>query len=143
MEEIIWAVSFLRGDAYARFEPYITHYLDVGTAIKCIPEVRKVLEDIKEYIALLNKSYGDFDEARTAELQLMTTEQRGSVPEYLTRFTQYASRVNWDERAKMAQFYKGLKANIKDVMAIQKFPETVDDLIETATRLNDNFRRRT
>jgi hypothetical protein len=42
----------------------------------------------------------------------------------------------------MAQFYKRLKANIKDVITIQKFPETVDDLIETATRLDDNFRRR-
>jgi hypothetical protein len=50
--------------------------------------------------------------------------------------------VTWDERAKMAQFYKGLKANIKDVMIIQKFPEIVDDLIETVIRLDDNFRRR-
>ena len=120
----------------------MTHYLDISTVIKYTPEVKKVLEDIKEYITFFNKSYGDFDEVRTAELQLMATEQKGSVPEYLTRFTQYASRVTWDERAKMAQFYKGLKTNIKDVIAIQKFPETVDDLIETATRLDDNFRRR-
>jgi hypothetical protein len=40
----------------------------------------------------------------------------------------------------MAQFYKRLKANIKDIMAIQKFPDMIDDLIETVTRL-DNFRR--
>jgi hypothetical protein len=83
----MWVASFLRGDAYARFEPYMTHYLDMGTAVKCTPEVRKVLEDVKEYIAFFNKSYGDFDEVRTAELQLMITEQKGSVPEYLTRFT--------------------------------------------------------
>jgi hypothetical protein len=87
MEEVMWAASFLRGDAYARFEPYMTHYLDIGTVVKYTPEVRKILEDIKEYITFLNKSYGDFDEARTAELQFMTTEQKRSVPEYLTRFT--------------------------------------------------------
>jgi hypothetical protein len=52
----------------------MTHYLDVDTAVKYIPEVRKVLEDIKEYMALLNKSYGDFDEVRTAEFQLIITE---------------------------------------------------------------------
>jgi hypothetical protein len=86
MKEVIWTASFLRRDVYARFESYITHYLDVGTAIKYILEVRKVLEDIKEYIALLNKSYEDFDEVRTAEFQLMTTEQKDSVPEYLIRF---------------------------------------------------------
>jgi hypothetical protein len=44
------------------------YYLDMSTAIKYSLEVRKVLEDIKDYIALFNKSYGDFDEARTAEL---------------------------------------------------------------------------
>jgi hypothetical protein len=52
----------------------MTHYLDISTAIKYSPEVRKVLEDIKDYIIFLNKSYGDFDEARTAELQFITTE---------------------------------------------------------------------
>ena len=55
---------------------------------------------------------------------------------------QYASRVVWDERAKMAQFYKGLKANIKDAMAIQGFPPNWEGLIQQATRLDDNFRRR-
>jgi hypothetical protein len=73
----------------------------------------------------------------------METTQTGSVPEYLTRFTQYSSRVTWDDRAKMAQFYKGLKANVKDAMAIQEFPTTWEALIQTATRLDDNFRRRT
>jgi hypothetical protein len=52
----------------------MTHYLDIGTAVKYTLEVRKVLEDIKEYITFLNKSYEDFDEVRTAELQLMTME---------------------------------------------------------------------
>ena len=141
-EKVMWAASFLRGDAYARFEPYITHYLDKGNANLCSDEVKKVFNSSPEYVTLLTQSYGDFDEARTAELRLMETTQTGSVPEYLTRFTQHSSRVTWDERARMAQFYKGLKTNIKDAMAIQVFPSTWDDLVQTATRLDDNFRRR-
>jgi hypothetical protein len=74
MEEVMWAVSFLRRDVYARFESYMIYYLDMGTAVKYTPEVRKVLEDIKEYIVLLNKSYGDFDEVRTVEFQLIAIE---------------------------------------------------------------------
>jgi hypothetical protein len=42
----------------------------------------------------------------------------------------------------MAQFYKGLKPNIKDAMAISGFPANWQELIHQATRLNDNFRRR-
>ena len=48
----------------------------------------------------------------------------------------------WDDRAKMAQFYKGLSTQIKDAMAIQEFPDTWEDLISVACRLDDNFRRR-
>jgi hypothetical protein len=141
-EQVMWAASYLRGDAYARFEPYMSHYLEKGNATLCSPEVKKVMESKAEYMGLLAQSYGDLDEVRTSELQLLALEQTGTVPEYLTRFTQYSSRVTWDARAKMAQFYKGLKPRIKDAMAIQEFPEGWDDLIKTATRLDDNFRRR-
>jgi hypothetical protein len=42
----------------------------------------------------------------------------------------------------MAQFYKGLKLNIKDAMAISGFPANWQELIHQATRLVDNFRCR-
>jgi hypothetical protein len=42
----------------------------------------------------------------------------------------------------MAQFYKGLRPNIKDAMAIQGFPADWNTLIYQVTRLDDNFRRR-
>jgi hypothetical protein len=50
--------------------------------------------------------------------------------------------VAWDDRAKIAQFYKGLSTQIKDVMTIQKFPDIWEDLISVTYRLNDNFRRK-
>ena len=42
----------------------------------------------------------------------------------------------------MAQFYKELRSNIKNVIAVIEFPATWEDLIVQATRLDDNFRRR-
>jgi hypothetical protein len=33
-------------------------------------------------------------------------------------------KVAWDDRAKIAQFYKGLNTQIKNAIAIQKFPDT-------------------
>jgi hypothetical protein len=42
----------------------------------------------------------------------------------------------------MAQFYKGLRPNIKDAMVIQGFPADWNTLIHQATRLDNNFRRR-
>jgi hypothetical protein len=141
-EQVMWAASYLRGEAFARFEPYIAHYLEKGSVADCDPMVAKVVDTIGHYIHLLSQSFGDLDETRTAELRLLELAQSASVPEYLTKFTQYASRVAWDDRAKMAQFYKGLSTQIKDAMAIQEFPDTWEDLISVACRLDDNFRRR-
>src|SRR5450755_1774576 len=141
-EEVIWAASYLRGDAYARFEPYLEHYLEKGSCPQCEEPVRTIMAGLNNYLGLLKQSYGDLNETRTAELQLQDLTQGGTVPEYLTRFTQYASRVTWDTRAKMAQFYKGLNPRIKDAMALRPFPENWGALIDTASQLDDNFRRK-
>jgi hypothetical protein len=104
--------------------------------------VRKVFNNSDIYFNLLRQSFRNLDEARTAKLRLLELWQTGSVLAYLTKFTQYGFKVIWDERAKMAQFYKGLSEGIKNAMAIQEFPSTWIDLVATATRLDDNFRRR-
>ena len=89
---------------------------------------------------LLAQTYGDLNETRTAELQLMELTQKGSFPEYLTKFTQHTTKTAWDERAQMAQPYKGLKPNIKTAMAVQEFPKNWGNLISIAAKLDDNFR---
>jgi hypothetical protein len=104
----MWAASYLRGEAFARFKPYIAHYLEKGNVIDCDLMVAKVVDTIGHYIHFFSQSFGDLDEIRIAELRLLELIQSASVPEYLTKFTQYASRVAWDDRAKMAQFYKDL-----------------------------------
>jgi hypothetical protein len=40
------------------------------------------------------------------------------MPEYLTRFIQYNTKIAWDERAKITQFYKGLSEGIKNAITI-------------------------
>jgi Retrotransposon gag protein len=134
-------ISRLRGEAFARLEFYISQILEKEYA-NSEEEVKRVFNNQAAYFDLLRQSFGDLDEARTAELRLLELTQKGSVPEYLTKFTQFAARVAWDERAKMAQFYKGLSKSIKNAMAIQEFPLTWADLIQMTTRLDDNFRRR-
>jgi hypothetical protein len=83
--------------------------------------MRKVFNNSDYYFYLLRQSFGDLDEAKTAEQRLLELRQRESVLEYLTKFTQYRSKVTWDERVKMAQFYKDLSEGIKNAMIIQKF----------------------
>jgi hypothetical protein len=89
----MWAVSYLRGEIFTRFESYITYYLKKGSVANCDLIVVKVVNMIGHYIHLFSQSFGDLDEIRIAELRLLKLIQSASVPEYLTKFTQYASRV--------------------------------------------------
>jgi hypothetical protein len=86
-EEVVWAASYLKGDAYARFEPYLEHYLEKGSCSQCEEPVRTIMAGLNNYLGLLRQFYGNLNEIRTAELQLQDLTQGGTVSEYLTRFT--------------------------------------------------------
>ena len=76
-----------------RMEPYISRRLSAGSLSACQETVRTVMSNIDAFLGIIAQSYGDLDEARTSELKLMDLKQQGAVPEYLTRFMQYAFNV--------------------------------------------------
>jgi hypothetical protein len=114
--QIVWAAFYLREEAEARFRLYLEDKL--VNAERCKPETREMFTTTIAYLAFLSILYGDLNEAMTAELELNKLKQSRSFPEYLARFTRYTSQVAWDERARMARLYEGLKPRIKDAMAI-------------------------
>src|SRR5450755_4714433 len=61
-EEVVWAVSYLRKNAYARFEFYLKHYLEKGSYPQCDKPVRTIITDLNNYLGLLKQSYGDLNE---------------------------------------------------------------------------------
>jgi hypothetical protein len=52
LEQVIWAAFYLRGEAFARFKPYIAHYLKRGNTADCDLMVIKVVDTIGYYIHL-------------------------------------------------------------------------------------------
>jgi hypothetical protein len=76
----------LREEAFTRLKPYITQVLKKGY-VNCDEKIKKIFNNINLYFNFLRQSFGDLDEAKTAELQLLDLRQKGSVSEYLTRFT--------------------------------------------------------
>jgi hypothetical protein len=83
---MMWAAFYLRNKAFARFKPYIAHYLEKGSVINYDPMIIKVVNTIGHYIHLLSQSFGDLDETKTAELRLLKLVQSVSVSEYLIKF---------------------------------------------------------
>ena len=66
----MWAVSYLRDKAFARFEPYIMYYLKKKAVSLCDKMVADVVNIIGYYLALLLQLFGDLDKLRTAKLRL-------------------------------------------------------------------------
>jgi hypothetical protein len=50
----MWAVSYLRGEAFARFKPYIAYYLEKRSVIDCDLIVAKVVDTIGHYVHLFS-----------------------------------------------------------------------------------------
>jgi hypothetical protein len=82
----MWATSYLKGEVFARFKPYIAYYLKKGSVTNYDLIVVKIVNTIGHYIHLLSQSFGDLDETKTAELRLLKLIQSVSVSEYLIKF---------------------------------------------------------
>ena len=78
----------------------------------------------------------DPDEIATAERQLYALRQKGSVTSYLAEFMRYAVLVKWNDEAKAAQFYRGLKDAIKDELSRVGRPANLKDLEAAAIRID-------
>jgi predicted translin family RNA/ssDNA-binding protein len=68
-------------------EPYISARLEAVSIGVCTNVIKAVITNVNQFLGVLAQLYGDLDEIRTFELQLMELKQNASVSEYLTRFT--------------------------------------------------------
>jgi hypothetical protein len=83
----MWAASYLKDEAFIRFESYIAHYLERGNVASYDPIMAKTVNTVGHYLEFFSQSFGDLDETKTAKLRLLELVQSVSVPEYLTKFT--------------------------------------------------------
>ena len=123
--KVLYMGSYLRGTAFLWFQPYVTAEPQPG-----------FMSDFKEFCKELRHTFGDPDEVATAERQLYALRQRGSVTSYLADFMRHAVLIKWNDEAKAAQFYRGLKDSIKDELSRIGRPSTLKGLEEAAIRID-------
>jgi hypothetical protein len=87
-DRVVWAASYLRGEAEARFRPYVKDKLVNG--VKCRTKTTEIFAYTDNYFTFLSISYGDLNEVRTAKLEINRLRQKDFFPEYLAKFTGYA-----------------------------------------------------
>ena len=65
----------------------------------------------------LRQVFGDFDKEHLAERRMQSLRQTGSAADYALKFQQLAAQTQWGAVPLVAQFYKRLKARVKDDVA--------------------------
>lgn len=125
LSKIIYTGSFLRDTAFLWFQPHV--------AATPPPTFMTTFE---LFCRELKGTFGDPDEVATAERQLYNIRQRGSVASYVADFMRHATLVHWNDEAKSAQFYRGLKDVIKDELARSSKPHDFKELQDRAIRID-------
>ena len=143
-KKILFATTLMRGSAYEWFEGYLDDYLESpNDETQREDETNEIFQSYEVFKEKLTQTFGDLDKKRAAERKIMALRQMTSVGEYTAQFQKYASKTKWDEDALMAQYYRGLKDEVKDdYVRINPAPETLHEMIEAATKIDTRLYER-
>ena len=66
-------------------------------------------------------------------------KQTASAIVYTTEFQSLSVQINWNEKALMAQYRKGLKAKVLNALVLVEDPEDIKDLIDKIVKINNRI----
>jgi len=146
-DKVVWVVSLLRGSAFEWIEPHVNNFLDNKTADGRTNDTMEdmTVEMFSTWMGFedkIKRVFGDIDEEHTAEHHLESIQQHGSATAYTAQFQQWSGRTSWNEEALIHRYYVGLKDTIKDELARMDRPDSLEELITQAIRIdNRHFER--
>lgn len=137
-DKVAFAGHRLEGDALAWYEPILRDLLDNSAAIQD-KRTKEVFSSFMRFEEALKDAFGDPDEDRTSERQLMQLRQTRSASEYAAKFRQISTHLGWESGPLMSQFYEGLKDDVKDELAKQDRPDELSKYIAMAVRIDNRL----
>lgn len=145
---IMWTTTLLAGPAFDWMEAHVTDFMQYRTANGQLDQIRMANETLaifgswEEFKKRIGRVFGDIDQERTAERNIQNLRQTGSAATYTAEFQQYCGKTDWEDAALKAQYYRGLKDFVKDEIARSDRPDSLDDMIELAIKIdNRNYER--
>ena len=85
----------------------------------------------------IKKAFGNQDENRAIEKQLLILKQTQSAMVYGSRFKTLAYIIKWDDAAFASKFYEKLKNKVKNAMVAMDKPESLKNMINIAVKIDD------
>jgi hypothetical protein len=142
-EKVLCVGGLLKGRAAEWWEPTLRDFLDHrADATTRKPETNNLFRDVKNFFKALRETFGNPDEQRTAERQLISLRQKGSTGTYAAEFKRISAKLDLGEHALMIYFYGGLRDNVKDELSKEDRPDTLHEYIADAIRIDNRLYER-
>ena len=74
--------------------------------------------------------------------RLLELKQTGTTREYIIDFRAIASGLGWNDAALKGRFYQGLSDKVKDIICLEKRPNTLEEYIQKAQAIDDRLLER-
>ena len=91
--KITYAISFLKGDALAWFEPILRNYLDYNKEKNRKAKTNRIFDDYNNFEKYFKKVFGNPNEKRTAKRKLVRFTQTKSASKYTNKFRQITAKL--------------------------------------------------
>ena len=136
-DKVGFIASRLEGTALRWFQPTMDDLLNNPDEDDREDFTNEVFGSYARFESELRKVFGDLDEKRHAQDRLMQLRQTKSAAAYATLFRQDSLRADLNEEGLMQLFYNGLKEEVKDVLYDRDRPDTLDEYIAMAIKIDD------
>ena len=131
--QVAYMTSYLRGSA-----------LDSVRALETISPPAPELLTMAAFVQYLHDSYGDPDEAGTAQRKLKALRQTGTAAEYFSKLRELIAILGWiDQGPIIFSAIDGLSSDLKDEIARSgRDFDRLDELVRFVTPLDNRLRTR-
>lgn len=140
-DETSCAGGLLKGRAAEWFEPTLRDWLENPDSQRKA-ETREIFGNFNTFATKLKETFGNPDERRTAERQLLSLTQKGSAGAYAAEFKRLAGKLDLGEEALIIHFYAGLRDEVKDDISKSDRPDTLHEFIGQAIKIDNRLYER-
>jgi len=133
--------GLLIGKAAEWWEPTLRDYLNNEVSGR-EPNTVRLFNDYEAFEQLLENTFGNPDEKRTAMRQLSNLKQTGSASYYYREFNNIAAKLDWADPPLIESFYKGLREEVKDELSKNDRTASLSEFVAQAIKIDNRLYER-
>ena len=144
--KVIFAATYMRGDAGEWIQPYVTKYLEMDhdnedeEYVDNHADAVDIIEDYANFKKHLKQMFGIANKVPIAARNIQTIMQRRSAAEYAAEFRKNAVQLDWDDESLMTMYKQGLKKPLREeLLRSGGIVRTLDELYDESIRIDGEW----